>query len=73
VTLEGPAPEGGVIVQLSSRNPGVASPIANSVNIPAGARVKSFTVRVADVDSPRTATITAKANGVGKSAVLTVR
>lgn len=72
VTLEAPAPEGGVIVQLASRNPGVASPVASSINIPAGTRVKSFTLRVADVDSQRTATITAKANGVSKSAILTV-
>ncbi|HEX8650792.1 MAG TPA: hypothetical protein VF708_08115 [Pyrinomonadaceae bacterium] len=73
VTLNAPAPEGGMLVQLSSRNPGVVSPVASSITIPAGARVKSFTLRVAGTASGRTAVVTATANGVSKSAVLTVQ
>ena len=72
VTLSSPAPAGGVVVHLASRNPQVASPTASSINIPAGARVKSFTIRVADVAATRTAIITATANGIRKGAILTV-
>lgn len=72
VTLECPAPAGGITVALSSSNPGVAAPTVSSVNIPAGLKSRSFTVRTADVPSPRSAIIKATANGISKSVTLTV-
>lgn len=71
VTLGCAAPEGGLVVTLTSNNPAFASPVQSSITIPAGARVKSFVLRVSDAASGRRAVITATANGLGKSVVLT--
>jgi hypothetical protein len=72
VTLERPAPAGGINVALSSSRPAIASPVLSSITIPAGSRSKTFRVRTADVTASRTAVIKAIANGIGKGQSLTV-
>ncbi|MCS7209999.1 MAG: S8 family serine peptidase [Fimbriimonadales bacterium] len=72
VTLSGPAPAGGVVVQLVSSNPSRAS-VPSSVTVPAGATSATFTIRTTSVFGNVTGvTITATYNGVSRSAVLTV-
>jgi uncharacterized delta-60 repeat protein len=72
VVLNGRAPEGGITVTLSSKNPAVASPTVSTIFIPAGMQQKNFTIRTSDVPSPHSALIMATANGTSKSRVLTV-
>lgn len=72
VTLECPAPAGGINVALSSSNPTVAAPTVSSLNFPAGTRSKTFTIRTIDVPASRTAIIKATANGISKSVTLTI-
>ncbi len=67
VTLNGPAPAGGVTVQLSSGNPaGVSFP--SSVNIPAGNNSKTFQTTTPSVGVVTVVALTATLNGsvVGK-------
>jgi uncharacterized delta-60 repeat protein len=73
VVLECPAPAGGLTVQLSSRNPEVASPTRSTIRIPADSQQASFMVRTANVPNPRRAILTATVNGISKSAILTVQ
>ena len=71
VTLVGPAPNGGVIVNLTSSNSHVVVPA--NVTIPAGATSVSFTMTTTPPSSKtRNVTITANYNGVSKTAVLTI-
>ncbi|HEV2915112.1 MAG TPA: BACON domain-containing carbohydrate-binding protein [Pyrinomonadaceae bacterium] len=72
VTLERPAGPGNIVVSLSSSNSAVASPATASITIPAGTRSMTFTVHTTQVQSTTAVVITATANGVGKSATLTV-
>ena len=72
VTLDCPAPAGGVTVALSSINQAVARPTVSSITIPEGSRMQSFTVQAFDVPAPRSAIIKATANGVSKIALLRV-
>jgi glucose/arabinose dehydrogenase len=72
VTLECPAPAGGINVALSSSNPTVAAPLATSINIAAGGRSVTFGIRTIDVPASRTAIIKATANGISKSVTLTI-
>jgi hypothetical protein len=72
VTLECPAPSGGITVNLSSSNPAVASPTVSSFSMPAGVKSKTFTIRTIDVPSSRTAIIKATANAISKSVTLTI-
>lgn len=72
VTLECPAPAGGITVALSSSNPAVAAPTVSSINIPARARSKTFAIRTIDVPASRTAIIKATANAISKSVTLTI-
>ncbi len=57
VTLDGPAPPGGLAISLSSNLPGSAS-VPASVTVPAGATTASFTVTTFPVDNT-TAQLTA--------------
>jgi uncharacterized repeat protein (TIGR01451 family) len=61
------------VVTLSSSNTSVASPTMATINIPAGGIGGTFTISTADVSALSTASITAKANGFSKSAILTVQ
>jgi thermitase len=70
VTLSGPAPAGGVVVQLRSNSSRASVP--NTVTVPAGATSASFTIRTRSSFSIVTVTITATYNGVSRSAQLTV-
>jgi glucose/arabinose dehydrogenase len=72
VTLECPAPAGGINVTLTSSNPTVAYPNSRSINIPEGTRSRAFTVHTIDVPSSRSAIIKATANGRSKSVTLII-
>jgi len=71
VTLNSPAPAGGIIVSLSSNNAGVTVPA--SVAVAAGATASPyFTVTTSAVAAASTVTISATYNTVTKTANLTV-
>ena len=70
VTLNGPAPAGGLVVNLSSSDPGVGVPA--SVTVAAGATASpAFTITTSSVSATIMVTISATYNGVTKTAVLT--
>lgn len=71
VTLNQPAPSGGVVVQLTSSNPGVAT-VPASVSVPAGMPTASFAVTTVAVAQPSTVTITARAGGESRTRQLTI-
>ena len=62
---------GGVVVALTSSNTRVAT-VPASVQIPAGTGYAAFTIKTSRVKASTGVTITATANGVSKSATLTV-
>jgi len=72
VTLSGPAPAGGVVVQLRSSSSRASVP--STVTVPAGATSARFTIQTRSTFWPfvETVTITATYNGVSRSAQLTV-
>lgn len=70
VTLNGPAPAGGVLVRLSSNNP--AAKVPASVLVPAGQTQATFTVTTSVVFSQTVVTLTASAGGVIRTATLTI-
>jgi thermitase len=72
VTLSGPAPAGGVVVQLRSSSSRASVP--STVTVPAGATSARFTIQTRSTFWPfvETVTITASYNGVSRSAQLTV-
>jgi hypothetical protein len=71
VTLNGPAPAGGILVTLMSGDPGVRVPA--SVTVAAGATASPvFTITTSHVATPTVVTISASYNGVNKTANLTV-
>ncbi len=71
VTLEAPAPPGGLTVPLASTNP-YAAQVPASVFVPGGAWSASFTVNTTDVGHDDISHISATVAGVTKSATLTV-
>jgi len=71
VLLDGIAPSHGVVVQLISSNPGVAS-VPATVTIASGALSATFSVTPASVAASTDVTITASYASVTKQAVLTV-
>jgi hypothetical protein len=72
VTLNGPAPSGGAVVDLLSSDPTVAS-VPVSVTVAAGATTSPvFTIATTAVATQTTETISASYNGVTKTANLTV-
>ena len=68
VTLNGPAPSGGVSVSLTSSAPSVAT-VSSTTNVSAGAATATFTITAV---TPGTASITAALNGSQQTASLTV-
>jgi thermitase len=72
VTLSGPAPAGGVVVQLRSSSSRAS--VSSTVTVPAGATSARFTIQTRSTWWPlvETVTITATYNGVSRSAQLTV-
>ena len=71
VTIDSPAPAGGIVVALSSSAPKVAS-VPTTVTIPAGARTASFPVSTTRVTRSSTVVITSTYNSNGATATLTV-
>jgi len=70
VTLNGPAPEGGIVVTLSS-NSGSAS-VPATVTVPAGASEATFSISTPSAATKAAAQITATLNSVSKSASLSI-
>lgn len=71
INLSGPAPAGGLQAQVASSNPSAQTPA--SVVIPEGATSASFQVTTGAVASNTSTNISATANGVMKSATLTIK
>jgi thermitase len=73
VTLTGPAPAGGAVVQLRSSDTSAAT-VPSSVTVPAGQTSASFTIRTTSCWGCiyRVVTITATYNNTSKSAQLTI-
>jgi hypothetical protein len=71
VTLTGAAPSGGVVVSLSSGNPGAAA-VPETVTVAAGATSATFSVTTSAVTSNTTSVISGTAGGVTRTATLTV-
>jgi hypothetical protein len=71
VTLSGPAPEGGMLVRLSSSNPIIAH-VPASITVPAGMASATFTVRTRPVPRTMYSTISAWTGSTLKRATLTV-
>jgi uncharacterized protein (TIGR03437 family) len=72
VTLGAAAPLTGVTVTLQSSLP-ISAQVPAFVTVPPGATAAAFTISTTHVASTQTVTITAKAGGVTKTAVLTVQ
>ncbi|MGI4791251.1 MAG: beta strand repeat-containing protein [Janthinobacterium lividum] len=70
VTLNGPAPAGGLVVTLSSSNS--AATVPASVTVAAGSTTATFTVTTTSVTSSSNATITAAYGGLSNYAYLTL-
>jgi hypothetical protein len=72
VTLSGPAPTGGVLINLSSSNPAAAT-VPGSVTVSAGATSATFTVASVPVAADTSVTISATSGTSTKNAALTVQ
>jgi trimeric autotransporter adhesin len=72
VTLSGPAPAGGLVVNLSTDNPFVA-PVPPFVIVSSGQTTVTFAIATTTVSATQTANITASAGGASQSATLTVQ
>jgi len=71
VTLNGPAPAGGVVVALASSDAGVTVPA--SVTIPGGSTASPlFSIATTPVGANTTVTISATLNGASVTATLTI-
>ena len=70
VNLTTPAPDGGLVVELTSSNTNVLVPA--TVRVAAGETSTTFDVQTKSVTSQTVATITATFNGASKTATLTV-
>lgn len=73
VTLEERSTIGDITVVLSSSNSSVANPQVISITIPTGTRWRSFTIGTNPVAVNTIVSIKAAANGLAKSAKLTVK
>jgi hypothetical protein len=71
VTLSDAAPSAGMVVALSSSHPAIDT-VPASVSVPAGATTATFAVATHSVTTASVVTVTAVANGVSRTASLTV-
>ncbi len=71
VSPTGAAPPGGYTVQVASSNPALAL-VKPSVTVPAGQSFATFPIVTSPLESPAAVTITVSANGVTKTAPLTL-
>ncbi|MBM3466112.1 MAG: hypothetical protein FJX76_28830, partial [Armatimonadetes bacterium] len=72
VSLDSPAPPGGVVVNLASSDPAIAQVSTSTVFLPEGITSVSFVVTTLPQAADETAAITASAAGVTRAAALTV-
>lgn len=72
VTLEAPAAPGSITVTLKSANTALAVPATSSITIPTGQTTGTFTVKSKPTAAQADVKITATANSVAKSKILTV-
>lgn len=72
VTISGPAPASGLVVELASDKPSVSLPSGSSVNIAAGTKTATFAIATGAVTATQVATITGTLNATSQSAKLTV-
>ena len=72
ITLAGPAPAGGLIVNLQSNMP-LAAQVPGFISVPQGQTTAIFQITTFNVISAQTVTITATANGISKTATLVVQ
>lgn len=73
VTLSAPAPSSGLVVSLGTGTvQNIAVTLPNSVTVPAGAMQTTFTAQVTSASSNGSVVVTASANGVSRTATLTV-
>jgi hypothetical protein len=70
VTLNAPAPTGGILVTLSDNNAAATAPA--SVTVAANARTASFAVTTVPVSTSTTVTVSASYNGTTRTASLTI-
>ncbi len=70
VTLSGPAPEGGLLVNLASSQS--AAQVQSSVKVPAGRTMATFAVATTPVTSETSVTITASLGSSSQTATLTL-
>lgn len=70
VTIDGPAPTGGVVVSLTSNDS--AATVPGTVTVNQGLTTRTFTINTSQVAGVTVATITATANGKSAQADLTI-
>src|SRR5262249_54419889 len=68
--LQGPAPAGGLALNVSSNSPAASVPA--TITVPAGAWSMSIPVTTSIVTQPTAATITVSGNGVSQQVTMTV-
>jgi hypothetical protein len=71
VGLTGPAPSGGLAVDITSSDPSAASALS-AILVPAGKKTKTFAIATFGVSAATPVTIGANIDGLGKSAVVTI-
>ena len=72
VTLNGPAPAGGVQISLLSSNTSVAT-VSASITVPAGASSATFTVQTRRVRTSTSVIVSASSGGVTRQATMAVK
>ena len=72
LTLNGPAPSGGLSVALSTSAANVARPASATFVVPAGAKTATFIVQTFPTSSPTSVTLLASAAGITRTASLRV-
>jgi hypothetical protein len=70
VTLAYPAPDGGVLLALTSGN--TAATVPANITVPPGATGATFTITTSAVSSAQTAAISASYNGITRTETLTI-
>jgi fibronectin type 3 domain-containing protein len=73
VTLDAPAPSGGLTITLISSAPTAANPATASLVFSTGEVAKTFRLSTTAVTAATTVTITARANGYDKAALVSLR
>lgn len=72
VTLSGPAPSGGIVVNIASSNTSVATVAGSTITVAQGSKTATFTVSTVSVSSTQSPVISASLQGNTVNATLTV-